>query len=154
MAPTFSANPIDSERSRIGAWSFKDAESVVLTDDMGRNHGKLKNDPDWVLSKYEPDHQNSVFINGYSHTTENIPAEPIALKVPAGRHQLTLGNVLHGDKITRFLGISKCFQGEFDELRIWNVPRTKENITYAMNSRLSEVPVDIAVYLPFDDSDG
>jgi hypothetical protein len=51
LAPTVFCKPHDSERSRIGAWSFKDAESVVLTDDMGRNHGKLKNDPDGVLSK-------------------------------------------------------------------------------------------------------
>lgn len=57
---------------------------------------------------------------------------------------------MHGDDETRFLGLSQNFSGQLDEMRIWNVPRTKENITDTMNARLSEVPVEMAVYLPFD----
>lgn len=142
----------DSERSRIGAWTFRNAGGLVLKDDCGRNHGKLKNDPDWILSKFEPDHQHLVFINGRRADTTGI-AETTSLKAPAGPHQLTLGNVLHGDEVTRYLAMPGTFHGQFDEVRIWNVSRTKENVTDTMNSRLSEVPVDMAVYLPFDDLD-
>ena len=144
--------PDNTERSKIGSWSFRDAGGVSLIEDSGRNNGKLRKDPDWILSQYEPDHSRSVFING-KRTVTSHTAESTLLKAPAGPHQLTLGNSLHGDNSTRFLAMAKAFQGQFDELRIWNVPRTNENITDAMNARLSEVPVDMAVYLPFDDPD-
>ncbi|KAL8852450.1 MAG: hypothetical protein Q9221_002680 [Calogaya cf. arnoldii] len=148
--PAALCTPNTSERSLIGAWSFRDAEGFVLVDDSGRNHGKLKGDPEWILSPYEPDHQLSIFINGIRTKTSQGP-NSLLLKHPAGPHQLTLGNSIHGDKVTRFLALGNTFTGEFDELRIWNTPRTKENICDAMNSRLSEVPTDMAVYLPFDD---
>ena len=144
--------PDNTERSKIGSWSFRDAGGVSLVEDSGRNNGKLKKDPDWILSQYEPDHSRSVFING-KRTVTGHTTESTLLKNPAGPHQLTLGNSLHGDDTTRFLAMPNAFQGQFDELRIWNVPRTNENVTDAMNARLSEVPVDIAVYLPFDDPD-
>jgi len=57
------------------------------------------------------------------------------------------------DDQARFLGLPVEFRGEFDEMRIWNVPRTKENICDSLNTRLTEVSADMAIYLPFDDGD-
>ncbi|KAG8525628.1 uncharacterized protein KY384_009272 [Bacidia gigantensis] len=150
ISPSALYEPDTSERSTIGSWSFRDAEGVSLTSDSGRNHGKLKNEPDWILSPYSPDHRLSVFVNG-KRTNTSHTAENTLLKQPSGPHQLTLGNALHGSGETRFLAMENAFRGQLDELRIWNVPRTNENITDAMNSRLAEVSVDLAVYLPFDD---
>ena len=85
--------PDNTERSKIGSWSFRDAGGVSLVEDSGRNNGKLKKDPDWILSPYEPDHSRSVFING-KRTVTSHTAESTLLKNPAGPHQLTLGNSL------------------------------------------------------------
>lgn len=117
--------PDNTERSKIGSWSFRDAGGVTLIEDSGRNNGKLKKDPDWILSPYEPDYSRSVFING-KRTATSHTAESTLLEAPPGPHQLTLGNSLHGDNSTRFLAMAGAFQGQFDELRIWNVPRTNE----------------------------
>ncbi|KAL5591214.1 hypothetical protein FOVSG1_010103 [Fusarium oxysporum f. sp. vasinfectum] len=141
-------------KSVIGSWSFRNASGPTLIDDLGRNHGRLKERPQWVLSPYEPDHQLSVYINGNMAKTDSTSwNQSLFLKdsSPVGPHQLTLGNVLQGQGDTRFLAHEQDFGGELDELRIWNVPRTRENICDSMHTKLSDVSGDIAVYLPFDD---
>jgi len=60
---------------------------------------------------------------------------------------------LHGDDQTRFIVLANGFNGELDELRIWNVLRTREDICDAMDARLSDVLTEVAVYLPFDAPD-
>ncbi|KAH7161676.1 hypothetical protein EDB81DRAFT_944310 [Dactylonectria macrodidyma] len=141
----------------IGSWSCRNPGGLSLIDDLGRNHGKFKGDLRWLLSPYKPDHQLSVFVNGVRVKNEqpNSANEALLMQMtPAGPHQLTLGNalVVGGDDQSRFLGLPIDFSGEFDEMRIWNVPRTKENICDSLHTRLTEVPVDMAVYLPFDDA--
>lgn len=142
----------------IGSWSCRDASGSSLVDDLGRNHGKFKGDNlRWILSPYKPDLQLSIFVNA-TRIRYQQPSDThrifLAQSAPAGPRQLTLGNALvaSGNDQTRFLGLSQDFCGEFDELRIWNLPRTKENICDSMNTRLTEIPSEMAVYLPFDDA--
>ncbi|KAH8729939.1 hypothetical protein BGZ61DRAFT_530066 [Ilyonectria robusta] len=147
-------------KGAIASWSCRDAGGFSLVDDLGRNHGKFKGNLRWLLSPYKPDHQLSVFVNGtrVKHEQPNAThGALLAQAAPAGPHQLTLGNALvvagaDDDNQGRFLGLPVDFCGEFDEMRIWNVPRTRENICDSLHTRLTEVPADMAVYLPFDDA--
>lgn len=147
-----------NNKGMIGLWSCHSASGFSLADDLGRNHGKLKGDLRWVLSPYKPDHQLSIFVNG-KRTKYELPkstnGELLTKAAPIGPHQLTIGNVLVAgcSNQARFFGVPNNFCGEFDELRIWNVPRTKENICDSMHTRLTEITSDLAVYLPFDEGD-
>lgn len=143
------------EKSVIGSYSFRPGVSTIsLVSDNGMNNGKLKNEPIWIICPFKPDLQLSIFLDG-TRANIGVPEETRAnnflLKNPAGPHQLTLGNTLFDQGSTRFCALGDHFVGEFDELRIWNVPRTRENICDTMHARLTEVPVELAVYLPFDD---
>ncbi|KAF5620263.1 hypothetical protein F52700_11585 [Fusarium sp. NRRL 52700] len=142
----------------IGSWSCRDASGYSLVNDLGRNHGKFQGEEiGWVISPYKPDLQLSIFVNAIRIEHKQLSDSHRALltqTTPAGPHQLTFGNVLvaGGSDDTRFLGLADNFTGEFDELRVWNVPRSREDICDSMHTRLLEVTSDIAIYLPFDES--
>ncbi|KAF5705139.1 hypothetical protein FMUND_12218 [Fusarium mundagurra] len=142
----------------IGSWSCRDASGYSLVNDLGRNHGKFQGEElGWVISPYKPDLQVSIFVNAIRIEHKQLSDSHRALltqATPAGPHQLTLGNVLvpGGSDDTRFLGLADNLTGELDELRIWNVPRTRENVCDSMHTRLTEVTSDIAIYLPFDEA--
>ncbi|PWY97400.1 hypothetical protein BCV70DRAFT_67029 [Testicularia cyperi] len=148
---TSACSPNASERSMLGSWSFNNAQGRVLLDDTGRNDGKLKLDPTWILSPFTPDAKLLTMVNGKVVPSQRAEAVS-ALAEPAGPHQLTLGNSMHGHDDFRVLLCYQNFTGELDELRIWNVARTLESICDNLYSRLSEVSDDMAIYLPFDDT--
>ncbi len=142
--------PENADKSCVSSYSFTSPEGRVLFDDKTRNHGKLRGNPHWTSSPFASDAKLSVYINGVAQETKRIPMSA-ELRQPAGPHQLTLGNAIHGDSTFRYLSRKASFRGEFDELRIWEVARSLESICDALYSRLTEVPPEIAVYLPFDD---
>jgi hypothetical protein len=142
--------PENAAKSCVSSYSFTSPEGRVLLDDKTRNHGKLRGNPHWTSSPFASDAKLSVYINGVVQKTKPIPASA-RLQTPAGPHQLTLGNAIQGDSTFRHLSGKANFRGELDELRIWEVARSLESICDALYSRLTEVPSEIAVYLPFDD---
>ena len=142
---------MESSETPLASWGCLNSSGFTLTDEVGRNDGKLKQDPDWVLSPFDPDHRLSVYIGGKAVKTELLNDPDESLKRPAGEHSLLLGgNVLmDADGKLRRPQLGN-FCGEFDEMRIWNVPRTRENFCDLMHTRLPEIPAEVAVYLPFD----
>ncbi|KAK0704574.1 hypothetical protein B0H67DRAFT_673739 [Lasiosphaeris hirsuta] len=139
-------------KSSIGSYTFGSPEGRVLLDDRGRHHGKLRGDPQWTSSPFSSDARLSVYVNGIAQVTKRVVEPGEQLQRPKGPHQLTLGNVIHGDETLRYFLRRDNFRGELDEMRIWEVARSRESICDAMCSRLTEVPPEIAVYLPFDDT--
>ncbi|KAJ0299702.1 hypothetical protein Brms1b_013025 [Colletotrichum noveboracense] len=123
----------ESTNGMIGSWPCREGGGVSLVDDMNRNHGKFQGELSW-----QPEAKEMRFLEQAS---------------PTGPHQLSIGNVLmdYGNEECRFLRPGPGFCGEFDELRIWNTPRTRENICDSMNTSLTETTADLAVYLPFHD---
>jgi hypothetical protein len=139
-------------KSCVASYSFASPEGRVLFDGKNRNHGKLKGSPQWTASPFAGDGKLSVYINGNAQETRGITGKPDPqLSRQKSPHQLTLGNAVRGENNTRMLARKASFQGELDELRIWEVARSRESICDAMYGRLTEVPPEIAVYLPFDD---
>ncbi|KAK2769529.1 hypothetical protein CKAH01_15148 [Colletotrichum kahawae] len=146
----------DNTKGMIGSWSCREGGGVSLVDDLNRNHGKFQGKLSWMRSPYDPDSQLSFHINASEvKHKQPKPEEKRFLEqaAPTGPHQLSIGNVLtdHGNEECRFLRPDPGFCGEFDELRIWNTPRTRENICDSMNTSLTETTADLAVYLPFHD---
>jgi hypothetical protein len=47
--------------------------------------------------------------------------------------------------------MGEYFHGDIDEIRIWNVARTPEQLRAAMNERLSGKEPGLVAYWPFDD---
>ncbi|KAH0425359.1 hypothetical protein CcaCcLH18_11015 [Colletotrichum camelliae] len=146
----------DNTKGIIGSWSCREGGGVSLVDDLNRNHGKFQGKLSWMRSPYDPDSQLSFHINASEvKHKQPKPEEKRFLEqaAPTGPHQLSIGNVLmdHGNEECRFLRPHPGFCGEFDELRIWNTPRTRENICDSMNTSLTETTADLAVYLPFHD---
>ncbi|KAH9234608.1 hypothetical protein K456DRAFT_1724175 [Colletotrichum gloeosporioides 23] len=146
----------ESTNGMIGSWPCREGGGVSLVDDMNRNHGKFQGELSWVRSPYDPDSQLSFHINASEVKHKQPEAKEMRFleqASPTGPHQLSIGNVLmdYGNEECRFLRPGPAFCGEFDELRIWNTPRTRENICDSMNTSLTETTADLAVYLPFHD---
>ncbi|KAJ0377245.1 hypothetical protein COL26b_004434 [Colletotrichum chrysophilum] len=146
----------ESTNGMIGSWSCREGGGVSLVDDLNRNHGKFQGELSWVRSPYDPDSQLSFHINASEVKHKQPEAKEMRFleqASPTGPHQLSIGNVLmdYGNEECRFLRPGPGFCGEFDELRIWNTPRTRENICDSMNTSLTETTADLAVYLPFHD---
>ncbi|KAK5069162.1 hypothetical protein LTR64_008686 [Lithohypha guttulata] len=143
-------NLSDTDHKLIANWSFSRNDTTAVYDEASNNDGKLRGNPQWTISPFAPDHQMVVYLNGMLKPLSHAD-NPRALSTPAGPHQLTLGNTLHGTgQHFRFQYMTNGFQGEFDELRIWETPRTRQNICDAMYAKISEIPPELAVYLPFD----
>ncbi|KAJ0367784.1 hypothetical protein COL154_003005 [Colletotrichum chrysophilum] len=146
----------ESTNGMTGSWSCREGGGVSLVDDLNRNHGKFQGELSWVRSPYDPDSQLSFHINASEVKHKQPEAKEMRFleqASPTGPHQLSIGNVLmdYGNEECRFLRPGPGFCGEFDELRIWNTPRTRENICDSMNTSLTETTADLAVYLPFHD---
>ncbi|KAI8316376.1 hypothetical protein K4K61_007280 [Colletotrichum sp. SAR11_59] len=146
----------ESTNGMVGSWSCRKGGGVSLVDDLNRNHGKFQGELSWVRSPYDPDSQLSFHINASEVKHKQPEAKEMRFleqASPTGPHQLSIGNVLmdYGNEECRFLRPGPGFCGEFDELRIWNTPRTRENICDSMNTSLTETTADLAVYLPFHD---
>jgi hypothetical protein len=137
-------------KSLVGNYSFTSPEGRVLLDDNDRHHGKLRGEPEWTSSPFSGDAKLSIYINGVRQDFTRATTQGDLLKTPHGPHQLTLGNTIHGGDNFRYFAARSNFKGEYDELRIWEVARSRESICDALCSRLTEVPPEIAVYLPFD----
>ncbi|KAF4908664.1 hypothetical protein CGCVW01_v012188 [Colletotrichum viniferum] len=143
--------------SLIGSWSCREPGGFSLIDDLGRNNGKLRGDLEWVVGPYKSDYELSIFLNAIpvDHGQPDVSGKTLLDQAtPAGPHQLSLGNILvsnEDDDDSRFLGLEQGFCGELDELRIWNVPRTRQEVCDSMNTSLTEISGDLAVYLPFHD---
>ncbi|KAJ4141752.1 hypothetical protein NW768_000969 [Fusarium equiseti] len=146
-----------NSKGLLASWSCHDASDLSLVDDLGRNNGRFKGAKiHWTLSPYKPDLRLSVFVNGIRVDSQRpSDSQTTFLKeaVPAGPHQLTIGNVLvaGGNDDARFLRLPQNFRGEFDELRIWNIPRARESICDSMHTSLTEMTSEIAAYFQFND---
>ncbi len=138
----------------VGSWTFRSHGGVSMLNDLGHNHGTLKGGPVWERFPFEPYNKREFFINGARVATTELGGESSDVQLvttPQGTQQLTIGNMISESRGTCHLTQRDGFHGELDELRIWNAPRTRENVLDSMFTRLGEIPKGMAVYLPFDD---
>ncbi|WXC47668.1 hypothetical protein QX201_007382 [Fusarium graminearum] len=138
-------------KSLLGSYSFTSTDDKILRDDCGRYHGTLREKPDWTSSPFPNKAPLSIYINGKALSNQPTTIRRDLLKAPIGPHQLTIGNSIHGDSTFRYMASPTNFMGQLDELRIWEVAKSRESICDAYWSKLTDVPPEIAVYFPFEE---
>ncbi len=87
----------------------------------------------------------SLYIDGVDN--------PIMDYTPAGSFSLEASTIAALDRTNGF-GITNYFQGQVDELRIWNVARTQQQIRDNMCKKLTGNETGLVAYYRFDASSG
>jgi hypothetical protein len=132
------------ENGLVAWWQFTERQGTIASDPVGNNHATFKGSVQWVK---DPDSQRSqleLYHNGISIEVDTLgETEREALQTT--REQFTLG-ALQASSTTR----SQHFQGEMEELRIWNTTRTQEQIQDNLFRRLTSITEDVLAYYTFD----
>ncbi len=108
----------ENKAGLISYWRMTEGKGSYLYDDVSENHGVSHNGL-WVDSpQTNQDGQFQLYVDGTpeSHDT------PAGFS-PEGFDQLTIGAVQNSS------GFKNHFKGTLEEIRIWNAPRTNEQIT-------------------------
>ncbi|MBN1338895.1 MAG: choice-of-anchor D domain-containing protein, partial [Bacteroidales bacterium] len=84
----------------------------------------------------------ALFLNGIEETINTVTVRPPATG------KFSIGQEWDGTTPTDF------FQGEIDEVRIWNVARSPEQIRQNIHQIIDPVPAELVVYYPFDEISG
>ncbi|MEO0866924.1 MAG: LamG-like jellyroll fold domain-containing protein, partial [Cyanobacteria bacterium J06642_11] len=128
-----------TESGLVSWWQLEENDGNVATDAKSSNHAQIKGQVDWVAN---PDPQGSslvVYRDGQTVDTIAIAADQ---RVSA-EAQFTLGAVRRG-------GLQDFFQGEMEEVRIWQQARTQEQIQDNLFRRLQGNREQLVAYYTFD----
>eukprot|EP01012_Entosiphon_sulcatum_P042037 TRINITY_DN5596_c0_g2_i2.p1 TRINITY_DN5596_c0_g2~~TRINITY_DN5596_c0_g2_i2.p1 ORF type:complete len:3298 (+),score=520.94 TRINITY_DN5596_c0_g2_i2:1286-11179(+) len=118
-------------------WTFQENRGSTAFDAVSENHGKLKKHR-WVKT---PDPTGSSLVltcNGVVMATQRLTD----VSWPSGTY-FNMGALGAG---------SELYQGVLEEVRVWNNPRTLEQIMDNMFTRVKGERTSLLAYYPFDDS--
>ena len=127
-----------SEVGLVAWWRMQDGLGNVASDSKGRQDATLHGPVSWV---HTPDGRGStltVYLDGAPVAT--APLDPASLS--AADEQFTLGAL--GNSIP-----AEFFQGQLEELRIWRVTRTAQEVQDNLFGRLTGEFADLVAYYPF-----
>ena len=124
-------------RGLVACWQFEENEGNVAYDRAGESHGQIKG-AKWAKS---PDPQGSPFKLYYNGTPliTIVPGNPPTFGTA---NQFALGGILDHQ-----------FTGMLEEVRVWRVARTQEQILDNLFTRLKEEKQDLLGYYTFDGDD-
>jgi len=128
-----------NEKGLISWWRFEEGEGSVAYDSKGNNHAKITT-AKWVNN---PDPQGSSMIlykNG-----DPVPIVDVSAN-PWGKEQFTLGAILDTQD-----NPNKLFIGRMEEVRIWKIARTQEQIQDNLFGRIKGEKQDLLAYYTFDE---
>lgn len=124
----------------ISRWTFEENTGNVSDDRVGGHAVRLRGtrwcaDPDPTASSFQ------LLRNG-----QTVPADVTAPAAPAdfGDDQLTLAGCLRSGQA------AELFEGTLEEVRLWRVTRTREQILDSMFTRLKGDKQDLIGYWTFD----
>ncbi|WP_287521350.1 LamG-like jellyroll fold domain-containing protein [Okeania sp. SIO2C2] len=127
-----------NEYGLVSWWRLEENEGNTAYDNKSSNHGILKG-PEWIKN---PDPNSSTIVlyhNGTPMVTNAIDS------FSWGDNQFTLGACKSDGEMT------KHFWGQLEELRIWKVARTIEQIQDNLFTRLKGEKQDLIAYYTFDE---
>ncbi len=130
----------------IACWSFEKQEGRVAYDKKGDNNATFRDSDMWIF--YHDNANLVLYVDGREDILESCDNSDFGGFEPKLK-QCTIGNMYNRDKafLYPFLGI-------IDELRIWNKPRTQEQITDNMERQLSGAESNMVGYWRFDAGSG
>ena len=127
----------------IGWWRLDDGNGNVATDSKGSSDAVLRGAVSWVKSPDPTSSGFTVYVNGTAVATLPVaagtyqPAEP----------QFTIGAL--GNTT-----VSERFRGQLEEIRVWRVVRTVEEIHDNLFRRLTGDQQDLVAYYTLDAEPG
>ncbi|MGF1567613.1 MAG: LamG-like jellyroll fold domain-containing protein [Nodosilinea sp.] len=126
-------------RGLVAWWRMEENEGTTTFDAKSNNHGQLKGTT-WVKN---PDPQGSSLT--LYHNGAIVPAQPMSTGPQLGdADQFTLGAVLVAGKP------QEHFRGDLEEVRIWQVPRTSEQLQDNLFRRLLDDQESLMACYTFD----
>lgn len=130
----------------IACWTFSEQEGRVDYDKKGDNNATFRDSDMWII--YHDNANLILLVDGREEILESCDSSAFGGFEPTIK-QCTIGNMYNRDKAFLY-----PFMGSLDELRIWNQPRTWEQITDNMERKLSGAESNLAGYWRFDAGSG
>ncbi|MEZ4712461.1 MAG: LamG-like jellyroll fold domain-containing protein [Caldilineaceae bacterium] len=129
-----------NEKGLVAWWRCEENTGNVAFDAKGANHAKFQGQITWIKN---PDFTASTFAfyrDGVSLATSSRPATDFA----GADAQFTLGASVQGGAPRHH------FQGELEEVRVWQVARTQEQLQDNLFGRLQGEKEGLIAYYTFD----
>lgn len=130
-----------SEKGLVSWWRLEENEGAIAFDAKSTNHGKFRGLIKWVKNPEAAASGLTFYRDGVSVATTALTPTPPA------QHQFTIGALQNTDGT-----LSQFFQGELEEVRIWHVARTQEQIQDNLFGRLQGEKEELIAYYTFDPS--
>jgi len=135
------------ERGLVTWWKFQEGRGNVAYDTQGTHHGRLMAG-EWVKSP-QPGASRVELWHGGQPTPSEPPSAAVLEALNAGalanpEPQLSLGGVLKNATIEQAL------RGGIEEVRVWRVLRSPEQVVDNLFCRLKGDKQDLLAYYPFD----
>lgn len=125
----------------VAWWAFAEGKLDKVANSAGADTADIKGKPNWVTI---PD--KSAWSLELYHNGKRLPVCESASALPVGDSQFTLGACLVNGTA------QGLFQGEMDEVRVWNVARTPEQIQDNVFRRLQGDYEDLVAYYAVADN--
>jgi hypothetical protein len=127
-----------AESGLVSWWRFEENEGYAAEDAVGTNHGVINN-AKWLKN---PDPLGATFTL-YRNGSLMERVMVAAANYPKGDNQFTVGARKNG-------GALEAFRGVLEEIRVWRVARTQEQIQDNLFRRLLGEKEDLIAYYTFD----
>ncbi|MCK4357911.1 MAG: hypothetical protein KAW92_04085, partial [Candidatus Cloacimonetes bacterium] len=110
-------------------------------DEMYTSTGILEQDNWYHIAAVNDNGTRKIYLNGVEQTLTGTP-----LTVAANSDPVCLG--------VDYLDAGRYFNGDMDEVRIWNVARTRQEICQSMHSTLEGTESNLVSYFQFNEGEG
>ena len=132
----------DTGDGLIAWWQFEERGGTTAGDQVGNHHGTITGAVQWVEDPSTESSSLLVYRDGVALATTDFSASAGPLQ--ADRNQFGLGALKQAGSW------AEHFQGEMEELRIWQSIRTQEQIQDNMFRRLTGEHEQLIAYYSFD----
>ncbi len=127
------------ERGLISWWRFEENEGTIAYDSKSKNHGRMRGAVSWVKSPEPGGSRLILYRDGIAQ--DSVGKLDGLTKIDCD--QFSLGALYSAAG-------SEHFVGELEEVRVWSVTRTQEQIQDNIFGRLLGEREDLIAYYPFD----
>ncbi len=128
-----------NEKGLVSWWRFEENQGNIGFDSKSSNHARFRGNIEWIKNPEFSASRLTLYRNGETVATEFKNANSF----PVDRDQFTLG-ALGNNTVQNF------FQGEMEEVRVWRMPRTQEQVQDNLFTRLLGEKEELIAYYTFD----
>jgi len=133
-------NLTGQEEGLVAWWQLEENEGNLANDFKGGNHAQIKG-ASWCKNPDVEASELLLYGNGIPLRTESVPSTDSL--VTWGDHQFTLGGYKNGS-------YQEHFNGTLEEVRVWKVVRTQEQILDNIFTRIKGEKQDLIANYTFD----